>query len=534
MFTCAVILLLVISHVELRLLVHTEVGSIQGVPADDGDYVMFLGIPYARVNASNPFGASIPHEKFDKVFEAFNDSVMCPQIREIYLGGGDPYKGALDCLHLNVYVPNTETTDKAVYVYIFGGKHDHGRSQRDLYGPKYLVRHDVIVVTFNYRLGPYGFMCMDIPEIPGNQGLWDQYKAIKWVRDNIQAFGGNPQRITIGGHSSGAMTADMHLLTKQPRLFQQAILQSGSATIPGFVRPSDKTALIDIAEKIGFKTNDTYAALSFLAKADPETVIKTTAKYEYEWASCVEKEFDGVVPYIDENPELSEGINIDGLNILSGFTERECIYTLYSPSYAFLLKSEDILRSDLGFKFNLQNHSNVLDIIKHFYLGDHANGEINKYEVVDFLTDFDFVYPLQRQLIKYAKHKDTNVYQYLFSYEGHLNRMKRYYNITEPGTTHSDELGYIFTIDFLPDVPNTDDQHKIDQITTLWTNFMKYGNPTPVRTDLLPVSWPPLTADTVPCLQIDSNLTVISRPFHRNMAFWDLFYAAHLDKLSII
>ncbi|XP_041981446.1 juvenile hormone esterase-like [Aricia agestis] len=513
-------------------MVHTEVGSIQGVPADDGDYVMFLGIPYARVNASNPFGASIPCEKFDKVYEAFSEPEICPQMREVYVPVDDPYGGKLDCLNLNVYVPNTDTRDRAVYIYIFGGKFVHGHGGRSYYGPKYLVRHDIIVVTFNYRLGPYGFMCTDIPEIPGNQGLWDQYKAIKWVKENIRAFGGNPQKITIGGHSSGAMVVNMHLLTKQPRMFQQAILQSGTATSPGFLAPSNKNVLINISKKLGFRTNDTYAALSFLTKVSPETLIKSTTN-EYEWFPCVEKEFDGVLRFIDENPELSQGINIDGLNILGGFAERECIYSLYSSSYAPLFRQQQVVRTDMEFKFNFQNHSNLIDIVQHFYLGDDRNFTTNKYKVVDFLSDFDFIYPVQREMIKYAKHKNTNVYLYKFSYDGHLNRFKRLYNVTEAGAVHSDELGYIFTIYLIPDIPNKYDQRIIEEMTTLWTNFIKYGNPTPVRTELLPVSWPPLTANTVPCLQIDSNLTVISRPFHSNMAFWDLFYDAHLDKLRI-
>ncbi|XP_041981444.1 acetylcholinesterase-like [Aricia agestis] len=533
MFTYSAILLVIISHVELRLLVHTEVGSIQGVPADDGDYVMFLGIPYARVNVSNPFGASIPHEKFDKLFEAFNDSAICPQMQQLYSKTNHLYGGSLDCLKLNVYVPNSKTMDKAVYLYIFGGRFVHGHSRKSSYGPKYLVRHDIIVVTINYRLGPYGFMCMDIPEIPGNQGLWDQYKAIKWVRDHIRAFGGNPQKITIGGHSSGALVVDMHLLTKQPRLFQQVILQSGTATNPGFVVPSNTKALISIAEKLGFITNDTYTALSFLAKADPETIIKATTD-EYNWKPCIEKEFEGVAPFVVENPEFSGETNIDGVNILGGFTFKECIYSLYSPTYKKLISEPDVILSSINRKFNFKNDSNFINVVKHFYLGDDTDRKSNKYKIVDFLSDFDFVYPIQRQFKKYARHKNTNVYLYMFSYEGHLNRMKRLFNITDAGATHFDELGYIFTVYYIPDIPNSNDQRKIDQMTTLWTNFIKYGNPTPVRTELLPVSWPPLTTDTVPCLQIDSNLTVISRPFHSNMAFWDLFYDANLDKLKIV
>ncbi|XP_041980991.1 esterase B1-like [Aricia agestis] len=441
---------------EGTLVVHAPAGSIRGVPAPDGDYVMFLGIPYARVNASNPFGAAIPHEKFDKVFDASEESPVCPQLKEEFnlkKKRKSAYDGTLDCLRLNIFVPKSETKNKAAYIYVYGGMFKYGHSLMEIYGPKYLVRHDIIMVTFNFRSGPYGFMCTDIPEIPGNQGLRDQYAAIEWVRDNIRAFGGDPQKLTLGGHSSGSILVDTHLLTDRPRLFQQAILQSGSNMYPGFLHRSDPTRLLSIASDLGFETNDTSSALSFLASASPKSVIEASEK-----------------------------------------------------------------------------GSDLLDIVHRFYVDD-ADREIDKYAIIDMISDYSHLYPMQRQMIKYAKHRNTSVYLYLFSYSGHLNRMKNALNITEGGAAHSDELGYMFTMDFIPDTTYRAEQLMIDRMTTLWANFVKYGNPTPVKSELLPVSWPPLTADSVPCLQIDTNMTVISRPFRRRMAFWDLLFDAHLDEI---
>ncbi|XP_041987997.1 acetylcholinesterase-like [Aricia agestis] len=513
------------------LLVHAPAGTIRGVPAADGDYVKFLGIPYARVNASNPFGAPIPQEKFGKVFDAFNESAICPQIKEEYFVLSnktiDDYDGDLDCLRLNIFVPKSKTRNKATYIFIFGGNFVNGHSDTNIYGPKNLVRHDIIMVTFNYRSGPYGFMCMDIPEIPGNQGLRDQYAAIEWVRDNIGAFGGDPQKLTIGGHSSGSMLVDMHLLTARPRQFQQAILQSGTATNPSFLHRSDPTTLVSIARQLGFKTNDTYSALSFLAEASPKSVIEATEKYV--WGPCVEKKFDGVAPFITEDPELSDGRNLDGLKILGGFTDRENMYSLYWNGSVFNVPNG--VRNFLIEKIYIQNESDLLDIVHRFYVDDDADNEIIKFEMVDMISDINYIYPIQRQMTKYSKHINTSVYLYMFTYDGYLNRMKYLYNIKEAGATHSDELGYMFATKFLSDLRYSKEQRMIDRVTTLWTNFIKYGNPTPVRSELLPVSWPPLTADTMPCLQIGANLTLVSRPFRRRMAFWELFFDAHLDKI---
>ncbi|XP_041981655.1 acetylcholinesterase-like [Aricia agestis] len=517
-------------------IVHAPAGSIRGVPAADGDYVMYLGIPYARVNASNPFGEVLPHEKFHNVFEAVKEAAICPQTKEVFdaTKDKDTYDGTLDCLNLNVFVPKTVTENKATYIFVFGGKFLNGHSLMEIYGPRYLVRHDIIVVTFNFRSGPYGFMCANIPEIPGNQGLRDQYAAIEWVRDNIRAFGGDPQKLTVGGHSSGAMLVDMHLLTDRPRLFQQAILQSGVATSSASLRPSDPGTVVGIAGKLGFRTNDTYDALSFLAKANPKSVVKATEyDLEYLWRPCVEKIFEGVEPYIAKNPELCDGRNLDGLKVLGGFTDRESLFSLYSSYYDPVFNLPYDFRTFVDEKFYLRNERVLLDIVRRFYVNDEADREIVKYKIVDLFSDFSFVYPKQRQMFKYARHRNTTVYMYMFSYDGSLNRMKNVLNITEAGATHSDELGYIFTMGHISDAKYSKEQLMIDRLTTLWANFVKYGNPTPARSDLLPVSWPPLTTTTAPCLRIDTNMTVISRPFRRRMAFWDLFYDAHLDELLI-
>jgi hypothetical protein len=81
-------------------------------------------------------------------------------------------------------------------------------------GPEYLIDHDVVIVTFNYRLGPLGFLSTEDTVVPGNNGLKDQQLAIKWVHENIQLFGGDPEKITIVGESAGGASVSHHLLNK--------------------------------------------------------------------------------------------------------------------------------------------------------------------------------------------------------------------------------------------------------------------------------------------------------------------------------
>ncbi|VVD03539.1 unnamed protein product [Leptidea sinapis] len=88
-----------------------------------------------------------------------------------------------------------------------------GFAGRYVYGPKFLVRHDVILVTLNYRVGPYGFMCPGTKRVPESQGIKDQLFALEWVRDNIEAFGRDVENINVFGPSAGAMSIEIQLLS---------------------------------------------------------------------------------------------------------------------------------------------------------------------------------------------------------------------------------------------------------------------------------------------------------------------------------
>ena len=198
----------------------------------------FTGIPYAqppvgqmRFLRPKPF-----EDQQNRVIDATQRPVRCVQ-PELMIPGLS-YTGQEDCLVLNIYVPEKMDTDLdedlPVMVFIHGGGLVTGES--GMYGPKYLLERNVILVTINYRLGPLGFLNLGTEDdledssIPaGNQGLWDQLLALKWVRRNIGSFGGDPERVTIFGESAGGWSVSYHLISEQSKgLFHRAIVQSGS------------------------------------------------------------------------------------------------------------------------------------------------------------------------------------------------------------------------------------------------------------------------------------------------------------------
>lgn len=158
----------------------------------------------------------------------------------------------------------------AVIVYIHGGGHYSGSSTLISYSPDYILSADVVLVTMNYRLGPLGFMTLKDKSlnVPGNAGLKDQQLAMKFVKDNIRNFGGDPNNVTLVGHSSGATCVGLHCIAESSRgLFNRAIVMSGSPVgIEGLYR--DKNYALKLAKKLGFAGDNESDALAFLETAN--------------------------------------------------------------------------------------------------------------------------------------------------------------------------------------------------------------------------------------------------------------------------
>ncbi|XP_026758746.2 esterase FE4-like [Galleria mellonella] len=499
-------------------LVETKVGLIRGQKATDGAYSMFLGIPYATVDSANPFGTSSPYPKFSGVFEAYNDSAICPQIEEFE----NSIVGDLDCLHLNIYVPNSasSTNRLPVLVWIYGGIFKIGFSGRYLYGPKYLVRHDIILVTVNYRVGPYGFMCLDTPEVPGNQGLKDQLAALRWINDNIEAFAGDTNKITTFGESAGGASVDLLLLYAQEKLFNKVIMQSGTSLCPWVITEPDKEAPLKLANYLGYPTNITDEALQFLATIDTTLVIAATDELELSFKPCVEKKIDGNEILITEHPNNVEPRNFNNITLIIGFNNDEL-----HASYDDTNDNSKIFYTYLTETFNFENEQLIQmeKYVRHFYIGDEEINVNVKSKITDYMSDLYFIYPSFRSLQKYLNNGAV-IFHYMFSYNGGRNFVKDKDNITTGNALHADEIGYLFDISYMDDNPTAEDQLVIDRMTTLWANFVKFDDPTPETTDLLPVKWPASTKDILFYLNIDRDIDIKKRPFHERMTFLDLFF----------
>ncbi|MFZ4282569.1 carboxylesterase/lipase family protein [Streptomyces rhizosphaericola] len=242
-------------------------GTVRG--AVERGVAVFRGIPYAAAPVGGRrFRAPEPPEPWEGVREAHAFGPTAPK---------RPYAPPLDrllpdpevpgdaWLNLNVWTPSTEAAGLPVLVWIHGGSLLHGSSAVPVYDGWAFARDGVVLVSVNYRLGIEGFGLF--PDAPANRGLLDQLAALEWVRENIAAFGGDPDRVTVAGESAGAVSVAALLATDRAAgLFRRAVLQSGAPAALAPEAARGTTGLI--ARRLGVP-----ATAAALAAVDPEALL---------------------------------------------------------------------------------------------------------------------------------------------------------------------------------------------------------------------------------------------------------------------
>ncbi len=248
--------------------VSTKSGPVSGIEKEG--IQIFKGIPFAAPPVGDlRWKAPQPVQPWKDVKQciAFGPSpVQAPPVpfmcwSEEYLIPKEPISE--DCLYLNVWAPKKSTTKKAVLVYIYGGGFRSGGSGCDIYDGTAMAKKDIVFVSINYRVGAFGFLAH--PEltkesehhVSGNYAILDMVAALKWVKDNIAAFGGDPSRVTIAGQSAGAFAVNFLAATPLTKgLIHGAIAESGGSILPSSIRPAmhlnqAEATGIDFAKSLG-------------------------------------------------------------------------------------------------------------------------------------------------------------------------------------------------------------------------------------------------------------------------------------------
>lgn len=332
-----------------------------------------------------------------------------------------------DCLFLNVYTRNLTPLDlKPVVVVIHPGGLYVGSGSSKNMGPQYLLEHDIVLVTFNYRLAIFGFTSTGTEEALGNAGFKDQALVLKWIRDHISHFGGNPKCVTILGNSAGSMSAILHLISPMSEnLFHRVILMSGGI-LPQTNLSTSQNNLIEKFAKL-HDCNETKP-FDCLKNSDTKTVTESLRRmFEFGWDNPIfpwlpvlEPKINNEEQFLTDEPlELIKNGNFSKVPILLSTTVNE----LWMSAF-YLLQHPDLLnRFFTDFKklapicFQYKPNELITDKIWDFYFKESTNYSAKTYGQLEHcFSDALINFPAYR-FAEVARHH-VDLYYYLFNFKG--------------------------------------------------------------------------------------------------------------------
>merc|ERR1711988_599748 len=280
------LLILLVSAVQGEdVTVNLSKGKLQGARLDydfGQYYYAFKGIPYARPPVKElRFKPPVEVGHWPDTLDATEDGSLCPQYD---ISHSEPI-GDENCLNLNVYSPKMDSKKRAVMVYFHGGAYIMGGGASFFFGPGYLLEQNVVLVTFNYRLGPLGFLSTDDKAAAGNQGLLDQIMVLKWVKANIEKFGGDPNKVTIFGEDSGAASVTLMAMSPLAKgLFHGAIALSGNALCDQYMQNSPLEASRELATRLECTTDTGLDIINCLQRKSQQEIIGAAQQMFMFWS----------------------------------------------------------------------------------------------------------------------------------------------------------------------------------------------------------------------------------------------------------
>ncbi|CAH2094934.1 unnamed protein product [Euphydryas editha] len=484
-----VLLLMLFTNESEQHVISIAQGKIRGIQRDG--YISYLGIPYASISGVN---GRFKRAGLAPVWTNIRES------NEPHCYTSSPVE---ECLQLDVHVPFGSAMP--VMVWVAGGSGQ--------YNPTLLVKRGIIVVIVRHRLGPMGFLCSSEDKIPGNAGIKDIVVALRWVRDNIVAFYGNPNKVVVAGQSFGAAMVESLMLTPMARgLFHGIILQSGTILAPWAFNFDAEIR----ANFLKMSVNESSEPLTRAGIADLSSLAEDLELPYLPFGICIEKSFKNEERFLDSSPHdiISTGITAK-VPILMGYNNNEAYV------FSSLLKEAKVLRRiSKGINFLLpielqsdkRDMSQILKKINDMYF----DGTMTMSSILAYHRDAYFLGHIHKSVRMHAA--SNPVYYYQFSYLGNVG-VEGLPGMMKTGAAHSDELAYLF-----PEkgrILEGDDGVVQDNIIRLWTNFVKHLNP---NVDNEYIVWEPVNSQEPRVLDINVRLEMIEFPYKREAQMWEDIY----------
>nr|AQY62744.1 carboxylesterase [Pieris rapae] len=503
-------------------------GVVRGYKQPGENIFTFQSIPYAAAPTGRDFyKAPLPAPTWNGTFEATDKKIACYQDRIGILPKDTKFEE--QCLIANIYIPDNITEKLPVLVLVHGGAFliGYGNSLQT----KNLVNTGkVIAVTFNYRLGPHGFLCLGTDAAPGNAGVKDQVALLRWVRDNIEQFGGNPNDVTIAGCSAGSSSIDLLLISKMAKgLFHKVIAGSGANTNAFSVQTEPLENAKQFAQLLGFNnTNDVKALENFYLDTPFETLLSYTS-YLHErldsvvlFSPCIEKDIGQEIFLHDSPVKILESKDYVQVPMLYGFCNMEGLFRLHSFDNWKTLMNEnfiDFLPPDLG--NSLTERETLAKEIKRFYFGDEQVSENNILRYIDFFTDIMFGYAMLRSAKLQVEAGNNQLYLYEYSFADESVDLIPNTNVR--GATHCDQEAAVM------DMPNENElspeyQNMKKVMRDLWLNFVTTGLPVPHGSNY--PAWPPMSLQRS-YMSLNNTLEYKESLMPERAKFWDDLVKEH-------
>lgn len=396
-----------------------------------------------------------------------------------------------------------------VLVFIYGGSFVAGSSADPLYDGAYLAANsDVVMVSFNYRLGVLGFLAAD--GLSGNYGFMDQQAALAWIRDNIRSYGGDPDKVTIAGESAGAMSVGLHLYSApgSVSLFRAGIMESNFLALP--YKSLDAQINVGNIFKQGLNCRD----ISCLRKVPVESLIKA----QDEFTPDISTVFSGTPYYIPFGPA------IDGTVLTRQPSAGAADAASRKPVLVGTNKNEAVLfvegRSFSPADYAAQTASlfgtPFQTVIARYPARNDSN---NRQPWATVQTEY-FLICSTRHLAANAK---GPVYAYLFNHQPSFKVWGGADCRQDGNVCHGDELPFVFhTADKIKGRFTADEAKLSQAIMRYWTNFATYLDPNGAPATKSAVRWPQFSARAMQYLSLNvPALSVSADPYRQACAFWD-------------
>ncbi|XP_015603325.1 acetylcholinesterase [Cephus cinctus] len=539
------------------LVVETTSGLVRGFSRTvlDREVHVFYGIPFAKPPVGPlRFRKPLPIDPWHGVLNATTLPNSCFQERYEYFPGFEGEEMwnpntnvSEDCLYLNVWVPQktrlrhkgTEPfgMDKSkvpILVWIYGGGYMSGTATLDVYDADIMVAtSNVIVASMQYRVGAFGFLYLNkhfanSEEAPGNMGLWDQALALRWLRDNAAAFGGDPDLITIFGESAGGGSVSLHLISPVTRgLVRRGILQSGTLNAPWSFMTGEK------ANEVARVLVDDCGCNSTMLLENPGRVMACMRSVDAKTISVQQwNSYTGILgfpcaPTIDgvflpKHPlDLIKEGDFQETEILIGNNKNEGTYFIlydfidyFEKDHASVLERDKFLNIVNTIFKNMSQLER--DAITFQYTDWERLNDGSQYQkmVADVVGDYFFICPSIHFAQLFAE-RGMKVYYYFFTQRTSTNLWGEWM-----GVMHGDEIEYVFGHPLNRSLQYTEKEQKLSlRMIMAYKSFALFGD---LRDD--EIEWPTYSRNHPQYVIFDTEEKGLGNgPRTTACAFWNEF-----------